>query len=49
MIDRTAVLLPVTGAVIVGHDAKDRGQLADRKSQAQMTWISSARSGTVKF
>jgi len=32
MVDGTAVLLPVAIAVIVGHDAKERGQLADRKS-----------------
>jgi len=34
MIDGSAVLLPVAIAVGVGHDAKERGQLAARKSYA---------------
>lgn len=33
MIDRTAVLLPVAVAVIVGHDAKERGQWGVGRSE----------------
>jgi hypothetical protein len=31
---RTAVLLPVAVAAAVGHDANERGQVADRRSWA---------------